>query len=223
MNRWTILPVVLCALPHSILGQNCVGDLNDDMVVNVQDVLLLFSHFGNSCSSDEIFDAQVQISEIHYNPSSDQGDDSDWEFIELFNYEEATVSLFNWSFTEGVACTFDETDSIPGLGYFVLARHVDTLLTAMPFGANYRQWNANVGLNNNGETLVLSRPDGSIADEVSYEDNDGWVTPPDGMGPSLELMDPGLPNHEESSWSASLLIGGTPARPNSMWGLSDPE
>jgi hypothetical protein len=224
MRRWKILGVALCALPGSIIGQNnCVGDVNDDLTVNLQDILLLLTYYGDSCTAPPLNGAMIQISEIHYNPNSEQGNDSDWEFLELYNFEDHPVSLADWSLEVGVTRTFTEEDSIPAFGHFVVARNVDSLLTVLPAHAHYCQWNSGQSLNNNGETIELRRSDGSLADYVMYEDNDGWVTNPDGMGPSLEWMDLGLPNEEASSWSASLILGGTPGEANSMWGLSEAE
>ena len=224
MRRWKILGFALCVLPGSIIGQNnCVGDINEDLTVNLQDILLLLTYYGDSCVELENQQDAIQISEIHYNPGSEQGNDSDWEFLELYNLEDHAVALENWALTSGVTRTFDAVDSIPALGFFVVARNTDTLVSVLPLNAHFCQWNSGQSLNNTGETISLVRPDGTLADEVSYEDNDGWIAAPDGMGPSLEWMDQGLPNHEASSWSASLILGGSPGAANSMWGLSEPE
>jgi hypothetical protein len=224
MRGWKILGVVLTALPCSMIGQNdCVGDVNNDMTVNLYDILLLLTHYGDSCTVVEPVHASIQISEIHYNPSSLQGNDSDWEFLELHNLETHAVSLFNWSMDSGVTKTFEEQDSIPAQGFFVIARNADSLLTMMPPTVHWCEWNSGQSLNNTGETITLRRWDGSLADQVMYEDSDGWMTAPDGMGPSLEWMDTGLPNESASSWGASFTLGGTPGIANSMWGLSEPE
>lgn len=224
MRRWITTGAVVFAGFNSMYGQShCIGDINNDQIVNVQDVLLLFAHFGDSCPTHEDSNANLQLSEIHYNPNSQQGDDSDYEFIELYNLGDEEVLLENWYFSSGISCTFDEFDRIPALGYFVIAANLDSLIPQMPESNHYCQWDSGQELNNNGETIILHRPNGSIADEVAFEDNDGWVTPPDGMGPSLEWMDPNLPNEEESSWSASFPLGGTPGAANSMWGFADSE
>jgi hypothetical protein len=85
------------------------------------------------------------------------------------------------------------------------------------------QWNSGGSLNNTGETVTLVDPMDETAVAVAYEDNDGWITEPDGDGPSLELMDYNLPNEEAASWAASFVLGGTPGAINSMWGLSEVE
>jgi len=39
---------------------------------------------------------QVVINEIHYNPSTAQGDDAVWEFLELYNTGSESVDLAGW-------------------------------------------------------------------------------------------------------------------------------
>lgn len=204
------------------LGQ-CTGDLNGDYEVDLQDLLTLLVHYGDSCSDQPTAYPVLHISEIHYNPHSSQGNDSDWEFLELYNPTSTAIPLQGWKLTEAVAYTFGTGDTLPPAGFFTVARNLDSLLTALPAGAAAAQWNSGESLNNTGETIELRSPDDALNQSVSYEDNDGWVTQPDGQGPSLEWMDAGLENSAVDAWTFSLVLGGTPGAPNSMWGLSDPE
>lgn len=202
----------------------CTGDLNQDGAINLNDLIILLASYGTSCPDPEpIESAQIWISEIHYNPSSLQGDDTVWEFIEFFNPASHAVDLSGWMVSNAVSCTFPSGASIAGGGFVVLCRNVDSLATLVPADIPIFSWTSTSSLNNTGETILLERPDGSLADAVAYEDNDGWMTAPDGGGPSLEWMDVGLNNDEAASWAASFVFGGTPGRNNSMWGLGDPE
>lgn len=212
----------------ALIGQAnlCPGDMNNDAIVNLDDLLTLLIHYGDTCDWDEPESSSppdLFISEIHYNPSSIQGNDSDWEFLELYNPNGFPVALSGWTVNNAVTCSFAPEDTIPALGLFVLARNLDTLLSVLPEAAFARQWHSGQSLNNTGETIEVVAPDGTIVSFVSYEDDDGWVPEPDGMGPSLEWMDPNLPNGAVDSWTFSLVFGGTPGLTNSMWGLSDPE
>jgi len=202
---------------------SCTADLNDDQVINLHDLLALLVHYGDSCSPDMATYPTINISEIHYNPNSAQGNDSDWEFLELHNPHPYPIGLQDWSLQNAVSFSFSANDTIPEAGFFVIARNLDSLASVLPFDVPAKQWNAGESLNNTGETIELRAPDASLVMAISYEDNDGWVTEPDGMGPSLEWMDTGLANDQVDSWTYSLIFGGTPGAQNSMWGLSDPE
>lgn len=202
---------------------DCSADINGDFVVDLDDLLVLLIHYGDSCEDATSAYPSIYISEIHYNPHSSQGNDSDWEFLELYNPNPYPLSLAQWSLNNAVELTFQAADTLPTMGYFTVARNLDSLATVLPSSAFARQWNSGQSLNNTGETIELRAPDGTVIASVSYEDNDGWVPEPDGSGPSLEWMDAGLPNDAPDSWTFSLIPGGTPGQENSMWGLSDPE
>src|SRR5436190_24096 len=75
-------------------------------------------------------------------------------------------------------------------------------------------------LGNNGDTLRLEDPAGTVADEVTYGSegdwasrrrgplslgHQGWVwtTPADGGGSSMELVDPILGNDSGQNWAPS--------------------
>lgn len=214
----------LLYLSTNLRGQtSCDADLNHDSVVNLQDLLAILVHYGDSCHPFLESYPSILISEIHYNPSTVQGSDNDWEFLEVYNPNTFGVALSGWRLEDGISYNFDESDSIHALSFLVLARDSDTLSTVVPEEIPMVEWPGPSGLNNTGETLTLLSPNGSVITEVAYEDNDGWMTSPDGDGPSLELMDYNLPNGEVASWAASFVIGGTPGAANSMWGLSETE
>ena len=218
---WTLVHVFSAG---SSLGQtSCDADLNGDFVVNLHDLLSILTHFGDSCQILEPSYTTILVSEIHYNPHSSQGNDSNWEFLELFNPNDFAVPLAGWQLDNAIAHSFEESDLIDVHGFLVIARNRDTLADFVPSETPIIQWGNNEGLNNSGETVTLLDPQNDVVATVSYEDNDGWVTAPDGQGPSLELMDINLPNAEVASWAASFSFGGTPGSSNSMWGLSENE
>ncbi len=214
--------LLLMAITEPMHAQ-CTGDLNHDQTVDLHDLLSLLVHYGDSCLEAPDSYPLLQISEIHYNPNSAQGNDSDWEFLELYNPNSEPIALEGWRLSNAVAMVFQIDDTIPSLGFFTVARNLDSLLTVLPVSARCAQWNSGEGLNNSGETIELRSPDDVIQMAVAYEDNDGWSTEPDGQGPSLEWFDVGLPNESADSWTYSLVFGGTPGMANSAWGLSDPE
>ncbi len=149
----------------------------------------------------------LMISEIHYNPSAQlQGEDEDFEFLELLNGGNEQLDLSGWKFTDGITFSFPEGSFIDP-GEFLL-------LAGNPI--KYENSNAqcfelsNSRLNNAGEILTLNDPDGHIIDQVYYDDHYPWPREPDGEGPSLELKSPHLDNSLASSWQASKQAGGTP-------------
>ena len=124
--------------------------------------MTLFVHHGDSCETPNTSYPQLHVSEIHYNPSSAQGNYSDWEFLELYNLNAESVALESWRLSNAVALTFQANDTIPGLGFFTVARNMDSLLTVLRDGAHYSEWNSGEGLNNKGETIELQFPDAAI-------------------------------------------------------------
>lgn len=214
--------LLFMAISH-ILNAQCTGDLNHDQTVDLQDLLSLLVHYGDSCDGATPTYPQLHLSEIHYNPNSAQGNDSDWEFLELYNPNMEPVELEGWKLTNAISFTFQTSDTIPGHGFFTIGRDLDSLLTVLPKSAPCAQWNNGEGLNNTGETIELRSPDDIVVIAVAYEDDDGWSAEPDGQGPSLEWFDIELPNEAPDSWTFSMFFGGTPGANNSAWGLSDPE
>lgn len=206
------------------LGQSsCDADINGDQIVNLQDLLGMLVHYGDSCTNNTIDFPTLIISEIHYNPNSVQGNDSDWEFLELFNPHDVSVALKGWKVADAVSVNFSELDSIEAHRFLVVANNADTISSVAPIETPVVSWNSGDNLNNTGGTITLLNPHDEVVISIAYEDNDGWINEPDGGGPSLELMDYFLPNDEVASWAASFLVGGTPGSSNSMWGLSETE
>ena len=71
------------------------------------------------------------------------------------------------------------------------------------------------GLSGNGELLRLYNETGTLVDTVLYDDNLPWPLEPDGNGPTLELINPGLDNALAESWKTSGEPHGTPGEYNS--------
>jgi hypothetical protein len=222
MWRISVVLFFACAASAATAQTGCTGDLTLDGTVNLNDLMALLSVYGSNCPAPAA-PPEVRFSEIHYNPGTAQGNDSDWEFVELYNLESYPVSLSSWTLAGGLSGTFPADFTLAANGFAVACVRADTLGPHVPAGVPVFQWPSTASLNNSGEIIRLLRPDGSESDMVPFEDNDGWMTAPDGGGPSLEWMDVGLDNDFASAWAASFVLGGTPGAPNSMWGLSDPE
>ncbi|MBN1670747.1 MAG: CotH kinase family protein [Kiritimatiellae bacterium] len=159
------------------------------------------------------------INEIHYHPLDDAFDS---EFIELYNAGSSTVDLAAYRLDDGIEFTFPAGTTLGAGSYLVVC------INPGDFGFVYPGITNCVGgyagrLDNGGETVRLSRWDGVgwvTEDAVEYNDRGLWPSGPDGAGPSLELIHPGLPNAYPEAWLASTGQG-TPGRVNSVY-QSDP-
>ena len=81
----------------------------------------------SSCCIYEQEDAQIVINEINYNPALSLGlEDSDYEFIELYNNYGEDVDMTGWSLSAtNIDFEFDEFSLNAG-SYIVLARNSET-------------------------------------------------------------------------------------------------
>ncbi len=159
--------------------------------------------------------AGIVINEIFYNPSTAQGADEDFEFIELYNPTGASVDLSGWSFTAGIEHVFAAGTSIDDGEFLVLAQNADSVMSYYGI-SGVIQWDSGA-ISNGGEQLQLVNACGSVADDLSYEDGGDWPIEADGYGPSLELYNPLLDNAIAGNWTVSLVDGGTPGAINSIF------
>ena len=193
----------------------CHADLNGNQMVDNHDLLILLADYGATCEEAGWHDPI--LSEIHYNPSTQQGTDSDHEFLELTNPHPFDLHLGGWSIADGIDCAFPPDTWVEAGGHLVVANNPDTPEALVPDFTPVLGWSGASGLHNSGETLRLVRPDGSVAQTVAYSDTNGWPEDPDGGGASLEWL--GIPHNNAlpTSWVASSALGGSPGSPNSTW------
>ena len=158
--------------------------------------------------------ADVLISEIMYHPLSDKAAD---EYVEIYNSGVSTVDISNWCF-DGVNFCF------PGAGatidpsqFLVIAKDAVQFNATYGLPADYEfQTLPDTSLADGGERLALVDGTFAIVDEVIYDDQPPWPVTPDGLGPSLELIDPAQDNSTPRNWHASVTAGGTPRATNSV-------
>ncbi|WP_459972656.1 lamin tail domain-containing protein [Nocardioides pyridinolyticus] len=152
----------------------------------------------------------VVINELMYHALSDlDGDD----FLELHNRGTTPVDLSGWTFS-GITLTLPAGTTIAAGGYLVVAKD------AAQFQSRYGFAPAAVyggNLANSGETVALRDAGGTTIDTVSFLDVDPWPSTPDGLGPSLELIDASLNNDDSLNWAAATNgAGHTAGAPNSV-------
>ena len=172
--------------------------------------------------------ASVLINEIMYHPASENVLE---EYIELFNNGPANVNLSGWRFSKGVEFTFPGV-TISAHSYLVVAADVATFTSKYPGVTNVvGNWTGR--LSNSRNDLNLDDASSNRVDSVSYADEGDWAVrrkgPPDhnhrgwtwfaehdGVGKSLELINPDLSNNYGQNWTSSLVAEGTPGRLNSV-------
>jgi len=133
------------------------------------------------------------INEIMYNPSQEQGDDADLEWIELFSNE--SVDLNNYHLDgKNLNGSFS--------GYFIIARGKQKFDEFYP-GLNCGVIQATISLTNLQDNINLSNL--VYSEIVNYSSSIGG----DGNGKTLE--------RRNNSWSESFNVNGTPCRENSFF------
>ncbi len=165
---------------------------------------------------------QLVINEIHYHPAAGAAgaelDGEEVQFVELYNAGDEDVDLSGFEITNGFDFVFPDGASIAAGGFLVLTANADALRASVgvPDGVPVFTW-AGGSLSNGGETLEISDAYGHELDRVAYDDDGEWTDAPDGNGPSLELINPAMPNGEGGAWRASAAANGTPGAPNSSF------
>lgn len=155
----------------------------------------------------------VVINELVYNPVSDVDGD---EFLELYNAGPTAVDISGWCFNKGIDLCFATGTTMASHGFLVVSP--DAARTKLTYGVTPAAVYAG-GLKNSGETVTLVDASKATIDSVTYKDTAPWPVTPDGLGPSLELIDPTLDNSNPWNWSASTnMSGSTPGRANSVAG-----
>ena len=172
------------------------------------------------------------INEIHYNPCSAQGDDFDYEFVEIYNGGDMPAEIGGFEF-------YNTASGAPQLGYVFpegtsIAAGEFVLMTVSDEGtANYSGLGVQIfqlelgNFSNSGEAVSIEDGFGNVIDAVTYDDADPWpaqtvavlgnvlVQSPDGGCSTLELIQTDLNNDDPDNWQASWVDNGTPGAPNS--------
>ncbi|HKQ38469.1 MAG TPA: lamin tail domain-containing protein, partial [Verrucomicrobiae bacterium] len=178
------------------------------------------------------FSQDIIINEIMYKPLV-AGAGTAEEWIELHNRGTTNVNLNGWSLTEGVDFRFTNNITIFAGGYYVIAANFQSFKALYPSVNNVvGGWSGS--LKNSGEDIELTSPAGVVVDRVRYASEGDWgtrrrgpllsgtrgwewVAEHDGLGKSVELINPSLPNDSGQNWAASATTGGTPGARNSLY------
>lgn len=208
------VPVKLTAVAHT--GYEFVewletGFESIDLEVWMESDSALTALFQPSDNAPEL----VVINEINYK-SAPFLDTDDW--VELTNAGDAPVAIGGWEFrdnNDNNIFTFPEGTTIDTGEFFILSRDLTS------FNPHYPNMTSvygplGFGFNNSGELLRLYNADGTLMDHVEYGVVAPWPTSPNGMGQTLELIDPTFDNTLAQNWFARDETGGTPGEPNTF-------
>ncbi|HVR76319.1 MAG TPA: lamin tail domain-containing protein, partial [Planctomycetota bacterium] len=159
----------------------------------------------------------ILFSEIHYHPSADESAN---EFVELHNAGVRHVDVGGWTFTAGIELTMPRGIVIAPGDFLVVARNAAAIRAARKIENVVGDFKGS--LKNSGSILELQTRSGRPAAWVHYRDGKGregglWPERPDGLGPSLEIVDPHPDGHRAWYWAPSRVPGGTPGVANSRW------
>ncbi|HOL32232.1 MAG TPA: lamin tail domain-containing protein [Anaerohalosphaeraceae bacterium] len=170
----------------------------------------------------------IVISEMMYNPPAGGSfDHDDYEYIELRNIEDETITLEEhdvlldidvpWKFTNGIDYTFPLGVSIAPGGSIVVVKNPAAFSERypdVPAGVIYGPYSGK--LDNGGEKLELAMPGDEEAavryyicvDRVNYSDGsapgDLWPVAADGQGGSLHRKNDQLYGNDVANWQAAL-------------------
>ncbi len=140
--------------------------------------------------------SDVVINEIMYHPESDQDDD---EYIELVNTGSETVNLSDWSI-KGINYKFPAGSEINSGQYLVVAKNparFQSTYSIEPYGPY------DGILRDSGESLRLVDANEQEIDSVEYDDENPWPIAADGLGASLECINPSFDNAHPRNWRAA--------------------
>ncbi|MCI0366007.1 MAG: CotH kinase family protein, partial [Phycisphaerales bacterium] len=158
--------------------------------------------------ANELPQDKLVINEIMYNHLL-----PDAEFVEIHNTSAANAfDLSRWRLSGVDGDIPDGTIIEPG-AFLVFAK--DRNVFASTFSSSINVAGTYDGtLDNGGETVKLIRPGATpaqdlIVDQTTYDDDPPWPTAADGMGPSLQLIDPLQDNNRVANWGVSFDPGQT--------------
>jgi len=146
---------------------------------------------------------QLIISELNYHPPAndiiDNGDE--FEFIELQNVTNSTLSLEGLRFVDGISYTFPVTGTLEAKETLILARNptafTERYVCATILGSYQGK------LSNNGEAIMLVDDDNLLVTSLDYANEPPWPTSADGEGYTLIRLDTTSSANDPTSWQAS--------------------
>lgn len=210
-NSWSInVPLTGVTNVLNVTGVDAAGTL---VAGNSASITVTFS------GAVPLVQDNVVINEIHYNPAEPKA-----SFIEFYNNSTTTPFDLSGHRVDGVNFTFPNGSIIQPGKFMVVAG--DRAGFALAYGQTIPIVGEFPGaLDNSGEALRLVKPLGMggtndlIVSEVQFSSRLPWPTNANGLGPSLQLIDPTRGSVRVANWAATAPTDAnrvTPGRANSV-------
>ena len=152
----------------------------------------------------------VSVGELNYRDA----EDTDVEFLELVNPGTTSVALTGAQFTSGIVYTFATATTLAPGERIVLARDPAKFTQRYGSAGIRLAPGAYTGrLSDAGETVTLSTGAGVELLSFTYSPSGRWPSRPNGLGSTLECVDPDGDLDDPANWRASSEWQGSPGRP----------
>ncbi|HUF64013.1 MAG TPA: lamin tail domain-containing protein [Verrucomicrobiales bacterium] len=172
----------------------------------------------------------LTVSELMYHPpdpsAAERGfgfeDADEFEFIELMNIGGFPIDVSGVRFSDGIEFVFGSGSPriLPAGARVVLVENFAAF--AARYGASPVPEGQYGGrLSNSGETITLLDASGGVIESFTWRDSDPWPAAADGLGSSLDRIDPASGNDpaDPGSWRASA-AGGSPGSGDAVEGIA---
>lgn len=163
----------------------------------------------------QYYGGMVRFNEVYFDPTPSVGL-PEVEYLELINLSDEVLNMEGWRIgAVGEGNLIDSTVLPPGT-VLLLTDEDDVDLFQNVQVASLDPW---VTLSNNGLSLFLKAPDGTVVDTFSYDPSFFSIAAKAEGGYSLEMINPNSLNCPPIvNWDGSAdALGGTPGRENSLY------
>lgn len=150
----------------------------------------------------------LSVGELNYNDP----DGGDYDFIELINAGNAALVLDGYRFSQGVTYLFATSEPLGPGERIVVVR--DQAKFRARYGSNFRiaEGVFGGGFSAAGEPVTIIDPSGAAVLDFTFETSGRWPSRPDGLGSTLECIDPLGDLNDPENWRPSSEWLGSPGR-----------
>ncbi|MBN2094279.1 MAG: lamin tail domain-containing protein [Candidatus Zambryskibacteria bacterium] len=122
-----------------------------------------------------IYSWGFRINKVYYDVDSEHGVEGDNEWVEIYNQTDQNLDISGWQVCDNIDCDIILTSEIvPAKGFAIITASSTTWdYWDIPSDVVKIVLNSKIGngLNNDGDMLVLKRPDGVVIDEMNWQTN----------------------------------------------------
>lgn len=149
---------------------------------------------------------QISVSEVDYNPIGG----SDHEFVELVNLGPTPFDLSGARFTNGVVYPFKAGTVVASGGRIVVCNSKTKFAERHGDIGSRLAGSFDGKLSDDGDTLSLVDAGGKLLLKFTYGTKGAWPSRANGLGSSLECIDPAGDLDDPTNWRSSTEYGGSP-------------